>query len=138
MDSLKASSSIVTLPLRPPAMASFSLPMATELAQPMDLSDRSTTTASLAASPSAAAASALDRDRAADAAAATAGDSDVDRPGVDEQRNSPVRSESSSSSPSRDAVSDAAAVSLSGTVAGGPPSEPVTSQNQVCRRPFDP
>ena len=135
MDSLKASSSVVTLPLRPPAMASFSLPMATELAQPMDLSDRSTTTASLAASPSAAAASALDRDRAADAAA-TAGDGDVDRPGVDEQRNSPVRSESSSS-PSRDDVSDAAAVSLSGTVAGGPPSEPVTSQNQVCRRPFD-
>jgi len=136
MDSLKASSSVVTLPLRPPAMASFSLPMTTELAQPMDLSDRSTTTASLAASPSAAAASSLDRHRAADAAAATAGDGDVDRPGVDEQRNSPVRSESSSS-PSRDAVSDAAAVSLSGTVAGGPPSEPVTSQNQVCRRPFD-
>jgi len=136
MDSLKASSSIVTLPLRPPAMASFSLPMATELAQPMDLSDRSTMTASLAASPSAAAVSALDRDRAADAAAV---DGDVDRPGVDEQRNSPVRSESSSSpsSPSRDAVSDAAAISLSGTVAGGPPSEPVTSQNQVCRRPFD-
>ena len=133
MDSLKASSSIVTLPLRPPAMASFSLPMATELAQPMDLSDRSTMTASLAASPSAAAVSALDPDRAADAAAI---DGDVDRPGVDEQRNSPVRSESSSS-PSRDAVSDAAAVSLSGTVAGGPPSEPVTSQNQVCRRPFD-
>jgi len=135
MDSLKASSSVVTLPLRPPAMASISLPMATELAQPMDLSDRSTMTASLAASPSAAAVSALDRDRAADAAA-TAGDGDVDRPGVDEQRNSPVRSESSSS-PSRDDVSDAAAVSLSGTVAGGPPSEPVTSQNQVCRRPFD-
>jgi len=93
-------------------MAVMSLPMATEPQQPMDLSEKSTSsTTSLSSVP-------LDRDRV------TAGRDGGDRLDVDDQRNSPVRSLSSSSSTTTRETGD-----VSGTVSG--PSDARTSQNQV-------
>jgi len=112
LDSL--TTSVVTLPLHQPAIASMPLPLATE-AEPMDLSEKSTTSITNDVCLPSLAVATLDQDRGGGGLR------------VEDQLHSPAGSVSSSAA-SRDG-SDA--TSVMGAVSGVEPSDLAKSQNKV-------